>query len=334
MENLIEVWRTKNIGVVGDIVADIYVEAVPARLSREAPVIIALFDKERLIPGSAANTIWNIAALEAGVQAFGIVGDDAEGAKIRDLFETRKIEIDGLVTVSGRNTVTKTRFMIGDIHRSKQQVLRLDKESGKGIDAKTEKTILEKIEKAAPSIDAWIISDYGYGLITDKVLAFLLGERGKGKPVVADSRYELRRFDGVTALTPNEDEALKAFAHLTGIPQGHREEVIPDPASLRALVLEVGRKAMEEMRLEGLVITRGREGMIVFRKHAEPLSIEAYGDDEVVDVSGAGDTVTSVFTLALSAGADFADAARMANVAAGIVVRKAGAATVSVDELL
>jgi D-glycero-beta-D-manno-heptose-7-phosphate kinase len=188
-----------------------------------------------------------------------------------------------------------------------------------------DKPVVTKLAKRAREYssdsNALLVSDYGYGAATPSLLAKI---KAKGwpqdKPITLDSRYRLLEYSGATAATPNEPEVEEALQVKIG----------DDTQKL----LSAGEQLMSRMRLESLVITRGRDGMVAFERDGKPLVLPIFGSDQVVDVTGAGDTVIATFTAALAAGADTASAARLANLAGGIVVMKRGTATVSNAELL
>ena len=207
-------------------------------------------------------------------------------------------------------------------HTSRQQVVRVDREAEPLDDMHP--ALLNLVNTAreyATASDALLISDYGYGAATPRLLAFVKSNGClENKPITVDSRYRILQYEGATAATPNEPEVEEAL----GIRIGHDDEKL----------FSAAKRMMTEMALESLVITRGRDGMVAFEKDAAPLTIPIYGSDQVVDVTGAGDTVIATFTAALAAGADTASAARLANFAGGIVVMKRGTATVSRKELL
>jgi rfaE bifunctional protein kinase chain/domain len=173
----------------------------------------------------------------------------------------------------------------------------------------------------ATASDALLVSDYGYGAATPRLLTFVKSNGClENKPITVDSRYRILEYEGATAATPNEPEVEEAL----GVKIGHDDRKL----------FAAGERLMKEMAMECLVITRGRDGMVAFEKNAKPAAIPIYGSDQVVDVTGAGDTVIATFTAALAAGADTASAARLANFAGGIVVMKRGTATVSSKELM
>lgn len=305
------------VGVVGDVVADVYLAGTPARISREAPVLIIKQEESWVVPGSAANAAANLHELGARVRPFGVVGADERGEALVEYFRSREVDASGLIKVSGRETTTKTRILAGDLHTSKQQVVRLDNEAY-GVEPRAKGVLLKALEEAAGKIDAWLVSDYGYGLVEREVLDFLLKQAREGKTVVGDSRYDLANFRGFTLAVPNEEEAA-ALA----------EADLSDHEELK----NIGEELREEFGWKALLVTRGNRGMALFEDGRPPEFIPISGSSDIVDVSGAGDTVAAALTASLVAGASFLDAARIANAAAGVVVMKRGTATVSVREL-
>ncbi len=313
--DVIERFKDKRICVVGDIIADIYIYGIPHKLSREAPVVVIRYEEERMYPGSAGNTINNLVALGAQVFPLGCLGRDETGDKLMDYFAARKnVHLEGIVRCDGR-TVTKTRILAGDTHTSKQQVIRVDKESDRPLPETARSELKRKMKELAPNMDAFVLSDYEYGLIDGEMVA-CAAKIAEKKVVVGDSRQNLRVFKGITLITPNESEAYS----LAGMEMGRNVE-------------EVGRTIMAFMEVQGLLITRGNKGMSLFLKDGTIRHIPISGSDEIADVTGAGDTVAATATLALASGADFYVASRIANYAAGVVVMKRGTATVTGDEL-
>ena len=313
--SLIEGFEGKKICVVGDIIADVYIFGKPYRLSREAPVVVVKHEEERIYPGSAGNTISNLLALGAHVYPVGFIGNDVTGERLMDYFSRYKaIEMDGFIRHDGE-TVTKTRILAGDTHTSKQQVIRIDKDSNRPISKAERDLLMERLAGLAPHMDAFIVSDYGHGVIDRRAIS-LMAEIARSKVVVGDSRYNLKTFKGFTLITPNESEALSLASSGEGTD-----------------IDAVGRKIIGLMGVTALLITRGNKGMSLFLKSGAIHHIPISGSDDVTDVTGAGDTVCAAVTLALANGADFYDASRVANLAAGIVVMKRGTATVTVGEL-
>jgi rfaE bifunctional protein kinase chain/domain len=235
-------------------------------------------------------------------------------------FKSKKISISGIIKLKGHPTVTKTRILAGQVHSSRQQVVRIDREPDAALDRHASRDLTACAVQFAKASDALLLSDYGYGAATPAMLqAIRAKNKLDGIPVTLDSRYRMLEYSGVTAATPNEPEVEEAL----------RKKIGNDTD--RAIA--AGRELMQMMKLESLLITRGRHGMVAFNNGAEPVNIPIYGSDEVADVTGAGDTVIATFTAALAAGAEPLDAARLANFAGGIVVMKRGTATVSAREL-
>jgi D-glycero-beta-D-manno-heptose-7-phosphate kinase len=315
MERITGKFKGKNICVIGDIIADVYIFGKPYRLSREAPVVVVKYEQEMVCPGSAGNTINNLLALGAQVFPIGFVGTDDAGDKLMQCFSRyRTIALDGLIRHRGETT-TKTRILAGDTHTSKQQVIRIDRESSRPVSRGVRALLMEKLKLIAPHMDAFILSDYGHGTVDDKMKKFMR-EIAKDKVVVGDSRYNLADFAGLTMITPNEAEAYT----LAPVDEGGDVE-------------EVGKKIMSFMNVAALLITRGNRGMSLFLKDGKTHHIPISGTDDVTDVTGAGDTVCAALTLSIAGGADFYTASRIANYAAGVVVMKRGTATLTVEEL-
>jgi len=311
----LDLFAGKKICVVGDIIADVYIFGKPYRLSREAPVVVVKYEESKIYPGSAGNTINNLAAMGAKVFPVGFIGSDSIGGKLLDFFTgSENIDTAGIIRHAGE-TITKTRILAGDTHVSKQQVIRIDKDDHRKNTAKERSLFMERLAGISRQVDAVIVSDYGHGAVNNKVIDFMR-DTAKKTIVVGDSRYSLKKYAGLTVITPNESEAYA----LAGLPDGTPIE-------------EVGKKVLSGMNLKALLVTRGNKGMTLFLKNGMIHHIPISGKDDVTDVTGAGDTVCAAVALSLASGADFLDAARIANYAAGIVVMKRGTATVTVDEL-
>lgn len=324
---IVGAFRKQTICVLGDFVLDEFVSGEISRVSREAPVLILRHRRTETYPGGAANAVANLADLGARVLPVGAVGDDAGGQAILDHFRRRRVDVSGIARVAEWTTNTKTRYLAGWTHTTEQQVLRVDHES-RGKLPKRVKMLVEKNARgAAAKAGAVLVSDYGLGTVTPA----LVSELG-AKIVTLDSRYRLLDFRGarVTAATPNEPELEVAYHARVGTDTRKLEEL--------------GRRALEELGLAALVVTRGKDGLAVFERRAEQgdsvsgtaataTQIPIYGSDTPVDVTGAGDTVIAVFTLALAAGATYLGAAQLANYAGGIVVMKPRTATLTRGEL-
>jgi len=311
-----------SITVLADLVADEFVFGEIARVSREAPVLILKHRERTVVPGGGANAVMNLAALGVNVLPVGVVGDDEPGSLLLEKFHEKKIAVSGIQRLQGYTTTTKTRILAGMSHTSRQQVVRVDREpEALGEMHPALLNLVNAAREYATASDAMLVSDYGYGAATPRLLTFVKSNGClENKPITVDSRYRLLDYEGATAATPNEPEVEEALH----IRIGHDDHKL----------FAAAERLMQEMRLESLIITRGRDGMVAFEKDIEPMVIPIYGSDQVVDVTGAGDTVIATFTAALAAGADTATAARLANFAGGIVVMKRGTATVTSKELL
>jgi len=319
LERTLEGFRERTIVVVGDLIADEYLFGKPARISREAPVLILKFTERELGLGGAANAAHNVHALGARVVPIGVVGRDAPGDELLGLFHAAGMATDGIVTEAGRMTPVKTRIMAGGYQATRQQVVRLDREPQGELQTITEDAVVARLTALAERADAILVSDYGYGTVTPRVFERIRAiARRRGAVVSVDSRYELPRFTGVTAATPNEAE----LAQLAGVPMDDERGV--DKA---------GRQLLERLDARILLVTRGSRGMALLERDGGTSFIPIHGTDEIADVTGAGDTVIATFTVALAGGATPIVAATLANMAGGIVVMKRGTATVSPAEL-
>ncbi len=305
------------VAVLGDLVADRYLLTEPSRLSREAPVLVVRRVSERLILGGAANAANNLRALGAEVLPLGFIGADDAGDALLAQLRAGGMATDGVVRSSEYATIAKTRILAGDPHRSKQQLLRVDQEPAAPPDQAAKTELKRRILALVPGVDAIIYSDYGYEAVSDDVFA-AAREAFRGRVAAADSRYRVTAFRGVTIATPNEDEAAAAVGYS-----------IRDEASLE----RAGRSLLERVGSKAMLVTRGNQGMSLFEPGRDRFDMPATGEGEVTDVSGAGDTVIAVLTLALAAGASYVEGAQLANAAAGVVVMKAGAAVCTPEEL-
>src|SRR5215471_19163716 len=191
--------------IVGDLIADEYLYGKPARISREAPVLILRFTGRQVKLGGAANAAHNVHALGARARTVGVLGRDAAGDEVVELFREAGITIDGILRVPGRLTPVKTRLMAGGHESTRHQIVRLDREPEPGMPPDVETQIIERLKMLGRDAQAFLISDYGYGTVSPRVYeAVLASSREHGGLVAVDSRYDLPRFRGATAATPNE----------------------------------------------------------------------------------------------------------------------------------
>ena len=319
LRRTVEAFRGRTIAVVGDLIADEYLFGKPARISREAPVLILRFTEREVGLGGSANAAHNVHALGARVVPIGVVGRDAPGDELLGLFHGAGMPTDGIVTENGRPTPVKTRIMAGGYQATRQQVVRLDREPEGELQTITEDALMTRLTGLAERADAILVSDYGYGTVTPRVFERIRAiARRTGAVVSVDSRYQLPRFTGVTAATPNEAELEQLAGTAVDDERG---------------VEKAGRQLLERLEARLLLVTRGSRGMALLERDGGSSFIPIHGTDEIADVTGAGDTVISTFTVALASGAAPVDAATLANMAGGIVVMKRGTATVSPAEL-
>ena len=318
--SLVRSFPERRVVVVGDLVADQFVFGEISRVSREAPVLILRHERTETVPGGAANCAANLASLGGRASIVGVVGDDEAGAALLEKLGALGVDCDGVVVSPEAKTTTKVRLLAGHAHSTRQQVIRLDYEAEPLADGPVRDAISDNLRRSLEGADAVIISDYNYGVASAGALDSLRDLAARGRvPVLVDSRFRLLDFPGLTSATPNEDEV----EHVTGRRLDGRE------------ALETaGRELRERLRMRALIVTRGSKGMMLVAEGAEPVHIEAVGAREAVDVTGAGDTVIAAYALALASGAGFADAARLANHAGGLVVMKRGTACVHPEELI
>ena len=319
LRRTVEAFRGLTVVVVGDLIADEYLFGKPARISREAPVLILRFTEREVGLGGSANAAHNVHALGARVVPIGVVGRDAPGDELLGLVHAAGMPTDGIVTENGRPTPVKTRIMAGGYQATRQQVVRLDREPDAELQTITEDALVTRLAGLAERADAILVSDYGYGTVTPRVFERIRAiARRTGAVVSVDSRYQLPRFTGVTAATPNEAELEQLAGTAVDDERG---------------VEKAGRQLLERLEARLLLVTRGSRGMALLERDGGSSFIPIHGTDEIADVTGAGDTVISTFTVALASGAAPVDAATLANMAGGIVVMKRGTATVSPAEL-
>jgi len=316
LKKLIGQFKGKHVAVLADIVADVFLYGEIARISREAPVLILNHRNTKQVPGGGGNAIANISALGGIPYPIGVIGDDSEGERLLSHFASLNIDISGIEKVPYYKTPTKMRILASMPHGYQQQVVRLD--WGSVLDNEPVlKRVEKKVRTALKKTDAFMISDYGYGVVSPEMISKL---QFNGVPTTLDSRFSIHKFSGMTAATPNESEVEAVL----GITIGN------DLAKLN----KAGRSLRKRLNHDALLITRGKEGMALFERGKKPIHIPIHGSDEVADVTGAGDTVIATLTLALAAGGSMYEAVRLANIAGGIVVMKYGTATVSAEELL
>lgn len=316
---LVDAIAGRRLAVIGDLIADEFIYGEIARVSREAPVLILNYDSTEVVPGGAGNAAGNVASLGGEARIAGLVGRDEAGRRLLSTLKRHRVDARHVMRPASYATPTKTRILAGGIHSAKQQVVRIDRASADlEDDAKIARAFSAHVARAVRGVDAVIVSDYGSGLITPRLVAEIR-RTTPSVPLVLDTRYDLLRYHGITACTPNESEVEQALGVRIG-------------DDLRVLE-RAGRMLLKKTRGAAVLITRGSRGMALFEPDRPTKHIPIVGSDQIADVTGAGDTVIAALTLAISAGASFEEAAHLANYAGGLAVMKRGTATVGASEL-
>jgi rfaE bifunctional protein kinase chain/domain len=320
LANIVSGFSQKRVVVVGDAIADQFVYGEISRVSREAPVFILRHEHTETTPGGAGNCAANLAALGAKVSLISVLGKDEPGQMLSSKLREAGVDCTGILLSDRRRTTTKVRVLAGQIHSTRQQVIRIDYDNEHELGAELLDKLQADVRRAVAVADAVIISDYNYG-VADPAIGEVVREAVGHRriPILVDSRFRLSDFSSFTSATPNADEV---------------EALLGAKHSDNATLESAAEQLRQRLRYEALLVTRGGQGMTLLESDATPLHIDAVGSRQPVDVTGAGDTVIATYTLALASRASFADAARLANYAGGIVVMKRGTATVSAEELL
>ncbi len=319
--DLIEKIGDSKILVVGDLALDEMVYGDTERISREAPVLILQHTHTKFILGGASNAAHNVSEINGGkVSVIGIIGDDYQANDLKNAFKEANIDCSSLIVDKCRKTITKTRISGSCSHSITQQIVRIDRQTNAPISKETEAKMIAEIEKLVPLHDAVILSDYHIGTLTDNVIKAVVDTAKKyDKKVIVDAQRDLGRYKGITSMTPNLPDTQK----YVGLYLRNKEDF-----------LKAGNQLLDETCAEAILITCGADGMVVVEPNNKYTHIPVFNKAEVFDVTGAGDTVTAVYTLALAAGAEPVYAAFIGNIAAGIVVKQFGCATTSIDEIL
>jgi rfaE bifunctional protein kinase chain/domain len=322
-ENLLSIvdrFAQKKIAVWGDFILDEYLYGHTRRISREAPVLILSYESREFALGGAGNSILNIKSLGATPIPVGVIGADRAGQRILQLLKKQAVSAEGLIKDKTYKTPMKTRILAGEVSTRKQQILRIDQEVKVPDTTDIRKKLQARLEPLVKRADALLISDYNYFTVKESVFTSILPDFRRAKiPVSLDSRFRLLRFKRVSVATPNEPEVEEALN-------------VKLDDNIRT-VKQAGRYLLKTLKAKAVLITRGSKGMALFEKERLPFLIPIHGSSDIVDVTGAGDTVISVFTLALACGATFKEAALIANHAGGIVVMKKSTAVVTPEEL-
>jgi len=321
-ERLISIVRRfpqRRILVVGDSVADQFVYGAISRVSREAPVFILRHEHTETVPGGAANCALNLASLGAQVSLISVAGDDEAGRAMLEKLNQARVDCAGVLTTPALRTTTKVRIHAGQLHSTRQQVIRIDYEGEPLSDSELRESLRERVLREAHTADAIIISDYNYGVADAETASFTRDAAAARKiPVLADSRFQLSNFAGFTSATPNQDEV---------------EQLLGEQLNTAEELETAGEELRDRLGYRALLVTRGSQGMMLLEDGVAAVHLEAIGAHDPVDVTGAGDTVMAAYALALASDSSFPDAARIANYAGGLVVMKRGTASVNLDEL-
>ncbi len=319
--SIIKSLKMPKILVVGDLALDEMIYGDAERISREAPVLILQHSHTKLILGGASNAAHNVSTLNNGqVSVCGVCGDDYQAGQLIDAFEKANVNCKYLIKDAERKTTTKTRIS-GSITTSiTQQIVRLDRQTNEFLSPVTEEKMIANLEKAIPEHDAVILSNYHIGTLTHKVIDKTIELANKyNKIIVVDAQKELSSYKNITSMTPNLPDTQKSVGFF-----------IEDETSMK----KAGDKLLYETNAESVLITCGADGMFVTEKNHKYTKKPVFNKSEVFDVTGAGDTVTAVYTLALAAGTNPVYAAIVGNIAASLVVRQYGCATTTEAELL
>ncbi len=316
---VIEEIQGRNILVIGDMVADIYLDGRISRISREAPVLVLEQAGEKVVAGGAANVVNNVATLGGNVFAVGLLGLDNAAKGLKAALEANGANTTGLFCDEKRPTISKTRVIAGGRATVSQQIVRIDKESKAPMPPAFEAELMQYLKQLLPHVQGVVISDYGSGTVTPKIQQQLIHWcRHHGIPSIVDSRYDIHQFRNIGYVKQNDAELAAAVG---------RE------LSTEEDIFEAGQQLLQELSADGILVTRGEDGMVLLERDGAIHNIPVSDKSEVFDVSGAGDTCVATVILALAAGVEPSTAAELSNFASGIAVRKLGTATVSAEEL-
>lgn len=308
--------------IIGDFALDEMIYGKTERISREAPVLILEHYETKKILGAASNASNNVAKLSGCASALGIYGDDYYGAKLLEILEKNNIDTKYMVLDKTRKTTTKTRIS-GSCNQSiTQQIVRIDRQTKTPLSEETENKVIENIQKAVKNFDGIILSDYGIGCLSEKVVKSAIEEAKKyNKIIVADIQKNMEKYKGVTAITPNQPDSERQAGFF-----------IKDEDDL----IKAGEKLISDTDTKYVLLTRGENGMALFEKENNRIKFDkvpAFNKKEVFDVTGAGDTVVATFTLALCAGLKPGIAMYLGNLAASIAIRYFGCYCPNKEEL-
>jgi len=315
LNKILEQFKTRKIGVLGDMMLDEYIIGKVDRISPEAPVPIVNVQSESFVLGGAANVVNNLSSLGVDVYTYSVIGDDENGRKLKKILQQKGVNVSGVLEDKDRPTIVKKRIIAHN-----QQLLRLDWEDKKEIVQYLEDQILENLKQTIDELDGIILSDYDKGVLTSRMSREVIKlAKKKGKILIVDPKPKnMLNYIGATSMTPNQKEAMEC------IDADSFNSEIEFEKNIEKLKLK--------LKLENLLVTRSEKGMTLVEKNLiETIPTVA---QEVYDVTGAGDTVIAVYTLALTCNASLLEAAKIANSAAGIVVGRMGTSVVTKDELI
>lgn len=330
LKNIINRFNKARILVVGDLILDEYIWGKVERISPEAPVPVVWANKRTYVPGGAANVANNIRSFEAEVCLAGVIGKDKNSEVLLSQLHKRKIATKGIFIEPLRLTTVKTRIIAGH-----QQIVRVDWEHTNSLPEKLNQKIYNFIQKNINAFDAIVIEDYGKGVINVQLLeGLILLARSHKKIVTVDPKEDnFQYYRGVTTITPNRKELENAVRNLKIKDSANNLQIDNDKLFTDKEIELAAKQILKYLELDSILVTLGEQGMKLFQKDGTITHIPTVAQ-EVFDVSGAGDTVISTFTLGLSSGATPLEAAHIANYAAGIVVGKIGTAVATRKELI
>ncbi len=310
LPSIVSRFKNKKVVVWGDLILDQYVFTSAGRVSREAPVLVTEFEKDEYLLGGAGNVVMNLLTLGAVPLPVGFVGRDATGKILLELLSKNGISTDYLVHVAGFQTPLKSRILSGGDNTKKQQILRIDTLPPDAISERSRQRLARTLFSILADSDVLVLSDYLAKTVTPGIFKSLR-KAFPAKICALDSRDNLLDFPGVTLATPNEPEIKRLFPEKKFLNDGD--------------FLQAGAQLLDKLAATGVVLKRGHKGMLVFGRGEKPYVLDIYGTSQIVDVTGAGDTVLAVLGLGLAAGADLRASARLANIAGGLVVMHEGA---------
>lgn len=307
--------------VIGDLALDEMIYGDTERISREAPVLILQHTHTNLILGGASNAAHNASVLNNGkASVIGVIGEDYHADQLISTFKKANIDTSYLVKDKDRKTITKTRISGSCSQSITQQIVRIDRQTNEPISEETENKLIKNMEKAIPEHDTIILSDYHTGTLSLKIINKAIEIANKfNKTIVVDAQKDLDKYKDITSMTPNLPDAQKFVGFF-----------IKDDETME----KAGKKLLEVSNAKSILITCGDKGMVVFNSGGTTTKIPVFNKSEVFDVTGAGDTVTAVFAMALSSGASPEYAAVIGNIAASIVIKQFGCATTTIEEIL